>query len=654
MGQAQVERDREDGVAVGQLELGVVEVRVDPIVEAERVFQRLLEVAQRRDRSANGGDGGVEGPEQVEADSVERVPEQVVEALADERERGVPGGIDSISDIRHQVFGLPKRLAGEFDRVNQAETDQPEGGRFVIEQEGGRNRRATVSRHSEQSEDLPLGIGVVDQAPMVHGRASRCRRDFEQHGVGRTSVVQSGEPARGRVGGYRAVAARGAVSKLVPGLRRGGESPDHIGEGQDFVLQAQAEHRAGMADGQVGRIHRGAIYYIGPRGRADKGRRARGVQIEQEAVAAIHRRQNREQLRRIVDVIEERIGREQVVQGGNVLVDELDLGREGGVADHAAVRVADAGAGLHHLVGVADEVGQEAGGRLEAEVVRQHPKRRAGALVRHAGLDQGVDRQQAPAAGVGRALEVAAGNQAPGAVRDQVHRRRDRPRQVVPCICRLVQPVSQVVHPGIEAVERVIRNRGRRDVREHAVLRPIGRHRHRHPPIPQRHVERAVHPGLVRPVGVPDIDQRLHDVRIGLLEGLQHQLGRINPPRQIPIVNRVPREGGIHERPAEPRDEQHRPVDRVLHILQRRRRGRGRHINRHIKPRLAIERHRRHRPARHQQRVVPAPPLDRRRQRVTGAHLEAIRPAAASQGVHLAERDRRRTIRADRARIRSA
>ena len=69
---------------------------------------------------------------------------------------------------------------------------------------------------------------------------------------------------------------------------------------------------------------------------------------------------------------------------------------------------------------IVQDLGQQARRGLDAEIVVQHQERRAGALVRHAGLDQRVNRHQVRRRVVGGALNIALGDQAAGAMGDHV------------------------------------------------------------------------------------------------------------------------------------------------------------------------------------------------------------------------------------------
>ena len=446
------------------------------------------------------------------------------------------------------------------------------------------------------------------------------------------------------------------IQELVPDLAAFRQLADHIGEREQLVLESEVRLRPSPLHRQVRGVHIGAIDHVGPGRDADEVGRADGVQVEQQLVAAIGQRQNHViPDRRPLVVVEEGISGLEVVQRADVGIDEISLVER--VADRSPVRIQNGAAGLQQRPGLIDDRAEQAAGGLEAEVVVQHPERGARALVRHTGLHQRMNRQQVArisARGdfaVGRALEVGAGDESPGAVREQVDASRRDSGEILPGSRGLIDPETEIVERSLEAVAHPVSDRSLGDVGQRTIQRGIGLG-DRHTPVPQRHVKGAVDAGLVRAVDVSGVDQRLDDVGVRLGQRLEYQLAGIDAAREQPLVEH-PRHRAVDEGPGKARDEEQRPVDFVLDVGEGHRGpGRARLVHHGVEPIAAVEYQVVGRAAHHNQLIVATRGRDGQRDGEAGVEQEVVGRGAALQVGDRGEvdRDGRTHLRGDRER----
>ena len=125
-----------------------------------------------------------------------------------------------------------------------------------------------------------------------------------------------------------AVAASRGILEFVPWLARARQSSDRAVERQDFVLQAEARHEPGVQDREIGRVDGVTVDNVRFGRLVDEVRRADRVQIQQQCVATIGRSERHQVFYAIFRRVEERIDGQQVVEGGNVLADEFEFGRQ--------------------------------------------------------------------------------------------------------------------------------------------------------------------------------------------------------------------------------------------------------------------------------------------------------------------------------------
>ena len=230
----------------------------------------------------------------------------------------------------------------------------------------------------------------------------------------------------------------------------------------------------------------------------------------------------------VFDSIEDRIGRQQVVERLDVIANELDFVRGG---ERRTVGLMDfRGTVVPQGPCVIQDLAHQARGRLDAEIVVQHHERRAGSLVGNARLNQHVDWKETRRGIIGGALDVAAGDQAARAVRHDIDRVRHAVCQRGPCRHRLVHPVSEVIEPSVECR---VEQRGRRDVAQGTVI-DVVRLGYRHPPIPECGVQGSGRSGICA-VDVTDVGEGLDDVGIAFGNGFEGQARRIEATIQEPL-----------------------------------------------------------------------------------------------------------------------
>ena len=644
--QVEIKDHRKAGgnIVIDQFDLGVVVAGRSHISQAKSVLQQFLQLRKShlggagiRNRTCNRCRRQADLTEQVEAHLVQ----QVVQAQADHRQVLIQHRGQAGFHVGQQVLGVRKRLAGHFYRIEQAQADQVEGRILLTQQEAGRKRRRRIAVYAQQPKDLALGILVVDECRVLDRLSGGGFRNLKQDGRA-VGIRQDAESAAGGIRRNGAGAAARSILELVPGFSTAGQVTDYVRERQDLVLRAEAGDQPGVRDGQIGGVHRRAVYDIGLRRRPDKARRADLVQVLQQVIAAGRGVQNRKDLAGVLDAVEERVGGQQIFQRSDVLADEVNFARQPGVGNRRAVRIADRVARLEQLVGVVDQCAQEAAGRLQAEIVVEHAERRPSTLVGDPGLNQRVDRQQVVVGnviGIGVALQVAARNQAASAVGNDIHPGRRRAGKRLPSRGRLVHPVSKVVESRVETVEGPVGDRQVCNIRQDTIVDSVRGDGDGCAPIPQRFVKRSVDAGVVGAVGVAGVDQRLDDVGVGIGQGFQDQLGRIDAAGQVPVLQRA-RERGIDKGSREPGDEQQRPVDHGFDAGSGHAAGDALLIDDGIGcPESAVEVDRDRSAGFDGQPVVARATDEAYWQREVIADMELVHAAAAGQDVHVAERD---------------
>ena len=636
-GQVEGEGDLQQRVDLAELELGIVEGRVDAVVQPQGVLEQLLEGGQ----IGGGGDGAggrLEGREQACPDTLERVVQELVEALADQRQGLVQLGVDGRRDVGDQAGAGVEGRAGEGDGIDDPQLHRPQRRIHLAQGQAGRDRADARIAAADGRDDLALGEAVLHETDVVDGRARVGGGDLHQ---------AAGETVGGREGRDRAVA--GLAPKLVPDLGEAGQVPEQLRERQDLVVEAQGRDRTRVLDRIVGRVDLLAVD-DGDAAGADGADESVGVgvvdvQVEEQRVGG-------QALVGAVGVrVQEGVDGEEIPQGRHVLGEEICLPRDGGSGDgiaggvdDVAGRVVDVLPTQQQVVGLVEGEGQQARAGLLAEVVVDQAEDRARALVRHADLHQRLDEGQVAGRAVGGALDVAARHQAAGAVGDQVDGGRQRARQALPGAGGLIEPVGQVVDAGVQQVGgrggEGVGEGGDGDVGEFAVRAAVGRIGHRRAPVPERGEQRpdARQP---RPIDVAEVLERLEEIGVGLAERIQGQLAGMEASVEKPLFqigSRVVEEGA-----GEAGHEEQRPVDEGLDPARGQRAGDAALVDQGVGAVAAVEGHVDRGPLTHDQGVVAGLALDD-----DGGGEGRVEAVDGDGVVAIAGLDRQRVQRGDR------
>src|SRR5262249_50256122 len=149
----EVENDVEDCV-------GIVVDDLDYVIRnSERAFQQLfqlpealIERADLRQRVRSGCNRVLELTEKIETG----VEEQLIHALADQRQFLVQGRIKTRLTVCQDVLGVGESVPRNFDGVDKAQRDQVKDLPFSIERKIGRHLRRRIAVDAQQPQNLPL------------------------------------------------------------------------------------------------------------------------------------------------------------------------------------------------------------------------------------------------------------------------------------------------------------------------------------------------------------------------------------------------------------------------------------------------------------------------------------------------------------------
>ncbi len=224
--------------------------------------------------------------EDIELQTVQRIAQQIVQALPHDRQFRAERLGQLIVQVVHETLQLLHARRRVVQRVHQSKADQTHDRLRQREQQARGDFRVVDRSHrsaGQRADDLFLGKRVVDQ-PGVFDRSrgsGRCLRDLNQLEIGVADI-------RRRRRTHRDSSVTRHVAQRKPDFAVCGQMPEKLVGRDLLVLNPQREVRSCVRGdllsgaGLAGVNNEGIVHH-----RAERSQAAVGVQVEQQRVASL-------------------------------------------------------------------------------------------------------------------------------------------------------------------------------------------------------------------------------------------------------------------------------------------------------------------------------------------------------------------------------